>query len=91
MKKKTVKSPMSVKRMMKRFRSGNPPHPRKRFQIALVIHAVDRETAIDELENKLATFRENRIGEGGVGGFRCSMAYAIVDGDDGGRFGAVGR
>jgi len=82
MKKKTVESPRSVKRMMKRFRSGNPPHPRKRFQLAIVVHAVDRETAIDELEKQLSTFRENRIGEGGVGGFRCSMAYAIVDDGD---------
>ena len=63
--------PRSVTQMMNRYRRGNPPHKRKTFQLAIVIHAIDRETAIDELENKLVTFREQRIGEGGIGGSGC--------------------
>lgn len=73
--------PKSVSQMMARFRRSKPPHKRKSFQIAIVVHAIDRETAIDELEHQLAILREDRVGQGGGGGFGFSMSYAIVDGE----------
>ncbi len=78
----TRRRPRSVAQMLQRFWRGNPPDARKRFQLALVIHAVDRNSAINELEQQLVTFREDRVGEGGGGGFSFSLSYAIVDGDE---------
>jgi hypothetical protein len=71
--------PLSMKWMLQHFRKRVKPDIRKKFQICVLVHATDRESAVSAIEDILETMRENRIGEGGSASFHHSLSYALVN------------
>lgn len=71
--------PNSVSQMLQKFSKSNPPHSRKRIEVACVIHATDIEKAARELEELAITLREQGTGFVGHGsGYYMSITYAAI-------------
>lgn len=74
--------PRSVKLMLDKYNkhyADNPPHKRKRVDVACVIHATSIKRAAKELEELARTIREGGVGYvGSGGGYYMTIAWATT-------------
>lgn len=79
-----MNQPKSVQMMLDKLSRSNPPHKRKKIEIATVIYATSVERAARELEALARDLREDGVGWVSHGsGYYMSMAWASCKRDFG--------
>lgn len=69
--------PKSVEMMLEKFNRRKEPHHRKRYQVAVVVHATSVKRLIGELEEVIRNLEEGGVGYVGSGvGYYATYHYA---------------